>query len=78
MKVHLVTIAPNDTPNFIESARRILNWNKARGVPGSVGPGQIFMRRLLMEGMLCEIDDSNLEEARALGTVTIHGTKDRL
>ena len=71
--VHLVTLKPDDA---FQGMRRLLKWDKVRGVPDPATPGEAMVRQLLSDGMLCEIDGEDLEEARSFCTVTVLGTKE--
>lgn len=68
--VHLAMLNPGDS---MEGMRRLLKWGKLRDVPNRDGSGQ--SRQLFAEGMLCEIDDADLEEARSFCSVEILASK---
>lgn len=67
--VHLVTLSPRER---FAGMRRLLKWKSLRAVPDGEG-GRA--RHVLRDGMLCEIDDGDLEEARSFCDVTIHASK---
>jgi hypothetical protein len=46
---------------------RLLKWEKPRGIPN---------KEIYAEGMVCELDDSDIAEAEEFCEVTIHATKD--
>ena len=76
--VHLVMLKPKPGQTSFEELRLILAWPKARGVPSPKpsGDGLILGRPILKNGVLCEIDDDDIAEARSLFVVEIRGTKE--
>lgn len=76
--VHLVLLRPKKAQASFEELRRILAWPKARGVPSPnpAGSGLILGRPIQNDGVLCEIDDDDITEARSLFEVEIVKTKE--
>ena len=70
MKIHLVML----TPHGFEEMRRLLKWDKVRGVPRP--EGDAVGKLIYAEGMVCEIDDADLVEAGSFCQVRILSTKE--
>ena len=68
--VHFVVLKPHGP---IDGMRRLLKWKATRGVPL---PNGSVVRELLESGMLGEIDDADLEEARTFCRVEVVSTKE--
>ena len=52
---------------------RLLNWDAPCGVPAKTGSGVV--RQIFSDGMLCSLNDKDLEEAQSFCRVKILATK---
>ena len=67
MQRHLVSLNPID--KSIAGRRRLLKWEKPRAVPApGRGPPA---KQVFAGGMVCELDDADLDEARSFCDVEI-------